>query len=77
MEEVKHEELKCTVEFISRVLSLPEEKQKILYRALSWYERGCQSKTEDQFISWGISFESLLGLLGKEIFFKKLDPGIS
>ena len=63
---MRHEELVHAAELLSRIHGLPEREQKLLLRALTWYERGCQSKAEDQFVVWWISFDSLLGLLSKK-----------
>ena len=63
---LEQEELNQAVELLSKIRKLSKREQDHLLKALSWFERGNQSKEEDQFIFWWISFESLLGLLNKK-----------
>ena len=66
VKEFEQELLDRATGLLVKIMERPKTEQELLLRALSWYQRGCQSNAEDQFIFWWIAFDSLLGLLGKK-----------
>lgn len=71
---LKQQTLPATTDLLAKIGKLTDEKQNIISRSLSWFRKASEVDGEDRFIFRWISFEALLGLLGKRRATQNLIP---